>query len=244
MCESAVSQEDADLCAARQNVDCLVPLWPTDGTLRQTYRSHAQTCAVTCPDGNVFTYTVPAGLFEAFSQVTADAEAYSYACLLAGRNRICLAGLDTSACVGESYISTVAVTAENPLVSVVVVSGDLPPGLSLSFDTTSFTISGNPTTPSSYSFVISAEDSQGNVMQKSYTISVKEIEQDALPDGELEASYSTTLSPLGADQDDVQWALLSGALPTGLTLDTITGVISGTPTTTGTFTFTIGMGDA
>ena len=40
------------------------------------------------------------------------------------------------------------------------------------------------------------------------------------------------------------WSIVSGALPSGLTLSSVTGVISGTPMETGTFTFTLQVSDA
>jgi Putative Ig domain len=40
------------------------------------------------------------------------------------------------------------------------------------------------------------------------------------------------------------WSIASGALPTGLTLDTSSGVLSGVPSTTGTYTFTVKRTDS
>jgi len=44
---------------------------------------------------------------------------------------------------------------------------------------------------------------------------------------------------LSATNSPTSWAVTSGSLPAGLTLNTSGGVISGTPTTAGTFTFSI-----
>ena len=59
----------------------------------------------------------------------------------------------------------------------------------------------------------------------------------SLPDGFLNTPYTATLT---ADGDTpVTWSIIANALPLGLTLDPNTGVISGTPATKGTFTFTV-----
>ena len=50
-----------------------------------------------------------------------------------------------------------------------------------------------------------------------------------MPNGGVGASYSKTLTSTGG-APPVAWSIASGALPSGLTLDPSTGVISGTPT--------------
>ena len=64
----------------------------------------------------------------------------------------------------------------------------------------------------------------------------------SLPNGTNGAAYSQTLTAFGG-QTPYSWSLVTGGLPSGLTLAT-NGVISGTPTTSGTFNFTLKVTDA
>src|SRR5262249_54230956 len=66
------------------------------------------------------------------------------------------------------------------------------------------------------------------------------ITTTALPVGFRSTPYTTTLAA-GGGTPPYTWAVWSGTLPTGLTLAGSTGVISGTPTATGTSNFTVGV---
>ncbi|USQ15300.1 putative Ig domain-containing protein (plasmid) [Legionella lytica] len=69
------------------------------------------------------------------------------------------------------------------------------------------------------------------------------ISPTSLPPAPLNVAYSQTITASDGTPP-YTYALVSGALPTGLTLNTSTGKITGTPTTAGTFSFTIGATDA
>jgi hypothetical protein len=65
----------------------------------------------------------------------------------------------------------------------------------------------------------------------------------SLQGGTVNSSYTTTLSATGGTPS-YTWAITIGSLPAGLTLNTASGVISGTPTTSGTNNFTVQVTDA
>lgn len=60
-----------------------------------------------------------------------------------------------------------------------------------------------------------------------------------LPDGTDDIAYSAQLSLQGVYGGPVTYTVHSGALPTGLSLSSTTGVVSGTPTTADDYTFVI-----
>ncbi len=109
-------------------------------------------------------------------------------------------------------------------------SGALPAGMSLS---TSGLLSGTPTaTPGDYTVVVKGTDSESCSGTRSYTLHVNcpviAISPSSLPNGRQYQAYSQALSASGGNPA-YSWSIVSGALPTGLTLSAA-GVISGTPT--------------
>ncbi|MDQ1082429.1 MULTISPECIES: putative Ig domain-containing protein [Microbacterium] len=64
-----------------------------------------------------------------------------------------------------------------------------------------------------------------------------QITTPTVADGTVGAAYSQTLDATGTGP--LTFALSAGALPPGLTLDPVAGVISGQPTQAGSFTFTV-----
>jgi len=121
-------------------------------------------------------------------------------------------------------------------------TGTRPPGTSLS--STTGRISGTPTTVGTYQFTIRGTglDSQ---FDDSPTITYNIYE---VPAGLTYSSMSTRAkrgklitdnTPSSTGGAIASYAIQTGSLPPGLSLHATTGVISGTPTTNGTYTFTV-----
>ncbi len=126
-------------------------------------------------------------------------------------------------------------------------SGSLPPGLTLG--SASGVISGAPTNPGTFNFTVRLTDAtQTTVTSNPLAITVVPGPLIILTTGDLTdatagAAYSFLLQKKGG-APPYTWAIASGALPAGLSLKATTGVISGTPTEDGTFSFTVRLTDA
>jgi len=126
-------------------------------------------------------------------------------------------------------------------------SGALPTGLAL--NPTTGAITGKPTIPGSYDFVIRITDSTSAfALSDPLRITVTSGPLSVVTVGDLTAAqvnhdYLFTLLANGGTLP-YTWSLVSGALPGGLTLDATTGNISGKPTAAGTFTFIMRVRDA
>ncbi|MHC4714848.1 MAG: Ig domain-containing protein, partial [Planctomycetota bacterium] len=70
-----------------------------------------------------------------------------------------------------------------------------------------------------------------------------DITTTSLPDGTKKQSYSQTLQATGG-VTPYTWSKISGSLPTGLSLNSSTGEISGTCRKTGTYNFTVRCTDS
>lgn len=114
--------------------------------------------------------------------------------------------------------------------------GTLPAGLDL--EPSTGILSGAPTAPGAYTFTIQAANAVGTTTAE-FALDVNAwpaIETETLPAGRIGAAYSGTLAATGWPVP--VFALASGSLPGGLSLGA-DGVISGTPTAAGTFSFAV-----
>ena len=86
-------------------------------------------------------------------------------------------------------------------------------------------------------------DNNGNAQPMAYTtVPALLIETENLPPATAGADFEARLRAAGGAGPN-KWSVTAGALPAGLTLNASTGEISGTPTTRGTFSFTITVSD-
>ena len=148
-----------------------------------------------------------------------------------------------SGAVGTAYSQTLTATGGAGSFTFSVTSGALPVGLSLNSATG--VISGTPSAASGASFTITATDVEQNTPNRSYTIALSSaiaLSPVALAPGTVGVPYSRR-SPSGGT-GSFTYAVTGGALPSGLSLNPPTGVISGTPTTAGTSNFTITAADS
>ncbi|MGB2635563.1 MAG: putative Ig domain-containing protein [Candidatus Acidiferrum sp.] len=150
--------------------------------------------------------------------------------------------------VGTAYSTTLAASGGTTPYTWSVSTGALPGGLTLS---SGGTISGTPTASGSFTFTAKVTDSTTPTAQtatKSFTLTVAAavspvtITTSTLTAGQVGVAYSTTLAASGGTTP-YSWSLSSGILPAGLSLST-GGTLSGTPTTAGSFTFTIKVTDS
>jgi hypothetical protein len=147
--------------------------------------------------------------------------------------------------VGTSYSATVVATGGTTPYSWSISSGALPGGLTL--DANTGTISGTPTASGTFNFTADVTDAGGATIGAALSITVNVaplvITSSTLPSGVQGSSYSATVNTSGGTPP-VTFAVTTGTLNAGLTLNASTGVISGTPTTVGSSTFTITATDS
>jgi large repetitive protein len=126
-----------------------------------------------------------------------------------------------------------------------VTSGSLPPGLSISDEGI---LSGTPTAAGGYEFYLTVKYDKTPACSKTpsddrFVLNVSGqvqrlvVTTASLPDANINQAY-TAPALTAANGTVSSWTLAAGTLPPGLTLGT-NGVISGTPTQSGNFTFSV-----
>lgn len=151
-----------------------------------------------------------------------------------------------SGTAGQAYSTQIQTTGGQAPITFNLVSGTLPPGLSLS---SSGIISGAPSGSGNYSFTIQASDScstGAQRVQRTFSINVNcpalAITTSRLSSGTVGQAYSFSIQTSGG-QAPITFSLASGSLPPGLSLSS-SGNISGTPTAVGSYSFTVRAADS
>jgi hypothetical protein len=160
------------------------------------------------------------------------------------------AGLIGQAEEGQPVAFQVLATDNRSIKDYALVEGALPTGLAL--NTTTGVIAGTPSgTDQTYAFTVRATD-----VVDSFTDQEFEIEKvpdqtgptwvtEALASGQEKTAYSQRVEATDISTP-VEYAITGGALPTGLALNTVTGIIAGIPATgtAGTSSVTITASDS
>lgn len=204
-----------------------------------------QKCSRDCPGGGTMTETIPANSFMALSKAQANAMAQSACQQKLASRKICT---DNSFgggnpckvfCQDTPVDLQLEATADNggDLTYEITGDGNLPTGLAMD---SSGHITGTPSKVSTGDapFNVTVTDSEGNSVTRQYCIRIMGISPDTLSDGDLCLPYSASVSASGG-YEPYTYSVEDGNLPDGLSIDSHTGVISGTPTSIGEYNFTI-----
>ena len=144
--------------------------------------------------------------------------------------------------VGVPYNQTIPIFYATPPLTVTLTSGTVPPGLTLS---TSGVLSGTPTHAGQYGLTLSVVDSTGKTGTGSFQVSFSppplSVSPATIPGGTVGQPYSVTFSASGGE-GNYRYNLALQVVP-GLSLDSITGVLSGTPTSGGVYNIRIDASD-
>ncbi len=150
--------------------------------------------------------------------------------------------------LGVAYSQTLAASGGVPPYTWSLTSGSLPAGLTLS---SAGVISGTPSgTTGTSNFAVTVTDSQtptpasGSAnLSITVTVAPLSVTTTSLLGGVISAAYSQTLQANGG-YPPYTWSISAGTLPANLTLNATTGAITGTPSATGTSTFTVKVTDS
>ena len=143
---------------------------------------------------------------------------------------------------GQSYTGSVSGGGGVAPYTYSVISGALPTGLTLNASTGD--VSGTPTVLGTFNFTIRALDDRGCWGDLAISVKVCPLItlDDTLPDAINGTAYTGAVIASGGS-GSTTYAVTSGSLPTGLTLAS-NGTLSGTPSASGTFNFTVTATDS
>ncbi len=147
--------------------------------------------------------------------------------------------------VGVLYNQKLPVVASGgtPPYTWSLIAGAVP---GLTFDPASLTLSGKPSTAGPFNFTVQASDSANLTATRSLGLTVNPAllsitTARQLPDARLNQPYTQLIAASGG-QPPYRWS--TSGLPAGLTINSATGQITGTPTAAGSFGIAITVQDS
>lgn len=204
------------------------------GTLPPGLIFNGNTLSGTPTQAGTFSFTI--GVGDGFGCSNSRAYSLTFGCPAIAITTAAL----PQASAGASYNQTITASPGGLAYSFAVTQGSLPPGLTLANDGA---LTGTPAQTGFFNFTITASVFGGCAGSRSYSLQVigcittVTVTPATLPGGAIGAAYNQMLgaSPAGA----YNFMVTSGALPPGLSLTAGNGLLSGLPTATGTFSFTV-----
>ena len=136
-------------------------------------------------------------------------------------------------------ISVITATGGQAPYSFSLVSGTVPAGLTFNADGT---ITGTASQSGTFNWTVQVTDQAGSSLTQAFVLTVNPIPAVVvaplhLQNGQVNAYYYKRL--FGALGYGKYTYSTTGTLPPGLTVNTTSGILSGTPTATGTYSFTV-----
>ncbi|WP_189644632.1 putative Ig domain-containing protein [Luteimonas gilva] len=143
--------------------------------------------------------------------------------------------------VGVAYSQTFTGSGGTAPYTFQITAGALPAGLTLS---STGALTGTATAGGTFNFTVEAKDANNFTGTRAYSITTNPptitLSPTTVPNATMGTAYSQTLTASGGTMGiGYIFNVTAGALPPGLALSSSTGAISGTPTASGTFNFTV-----
>ncbi|MGA2615799.1 MAG: Ig domain-containing protein [Spirochaetia bacterium] len=143
---------------------------------------------------------------------------------------------------GSAYTSSMSAAGGTPPYTWSLAGGALPPGMMLA---PGGTVSGTAANGGSYTFMVQVMDSASASSSKQFSINVTGLSittTSPLADGKVGSAYSQVMSATGGIAP-YSWSISGGTIPPRLSL-LGSGVLSGSPSTSGIYSFTVQATDS
>lgn len=146
---------------------------------------------------------------------------------------------DVAGSTGQTVVFSVAATG-NPAVSYQWMKNGTP----ISGATDAKLVLANVPITAEGNYSVQVSNSAGTLNSQTANLSLQPFfVSTTIADANENSTYSETI-PVSGGAAPYSYALVGGTLPSGLSLDSATGVVSGTPTVNGSFNFTVEVTDS